>query len=61
MFVIDGFDLYDKLYEMSKKVSQDTSLSTNFRVCFKTTSRINYTEFAEIHPEFGNECYVWKV
>ena len=61
MSVMDGFDLYDKLYEMSKKVPQNTSLSNDFRVCFKTTSRINYTEFEEIHPEFGDECYVCKV
>jgi hypothetical protein len=25
-----------------------------------TASRINYTVLAEIHPEFGKECYVCK-
>ena len=58
--VIDGFDLYNNLYEISKKVQQDTSPSKDFRVCFMTASRINYTVLAEIHPEFGEECYVWK-
>ncbi|HJU58236.1 MAG TPA: response regulator [Nitrososphaeraceae archaeon] len=60
MSLMDGFDLYNKLYEMSKKVQQDTSSSNNFRVCFMTASRINYTALAEIHPEFGEECYVCK-
>ena len=37
MSVMDGFELYQKLYEMSKKVQQDTSPSSNdFRVCFMT-------------------------
>ena len=58
--VIDGFDLYNNLYEISKKVQQDTSSSNDFRVCFMTASRINYTVLAEIHPEFGEECYVCK-
>ena len=58
--VMDGFELYKKLYEMSKKVQQDTSSSNDFRVCFMTASRINYTVLAEIHPEFGEECYVCK-
>ena len=60
MSVIDGFDLYNKLYEISKKVQQDASPSNDFRVCFMTASRINYTVLAEIHPEFGEECYVCK-
>ena len=58
--VMDGFELYQKLYEMSKKVQQDTSSSNDFRVCFMTASRINYRVLAEIHPEFGEECYVCK-
>lgn len=60
MSVMDGFELYQKLYEMSKKVQQDRSSSNDFRVCFMTASRINYTVLAEIHPEFGEECYVCK-
>ena len=45
---------------MSKKLQQDTSPSNDFRVCFMTASRINYPALAEIHPEFGEECYVCK-
>ena len=56
MSVIDGFNLYDKLHEISKEV--DTP--KEFRVCFMT-SRINYKVLAEFHPEFGEECYVSKV
>jgi len=26
-----------------------------------TSSRINYKALAEVHPEFGEECYVSKV
>ena len=29
-------------------------------VCFMTSSVINYKVLAEIHPEFGEECYVSK-
>ena len=60
MSVIDGFDLYDKLHSLSKKVLQDTKPSNDFKVCFMTSSRVNYTALAEIHPEFGEECYVCK-
>ena len=31
-----------------------------FRICFMTSSVINYKALAEIHPEFGEECYVCK-
>jgi CheY-like chemotaxis protein len=60
MSVIDGFDLYNKLHDLSKKVQQDTSSSNDFRVCFMTSSRINYAVLAEMQPEFGEECYVSK-
>ena len=60
MSIMDGFELYQKLYEMSKKVQQDTSPSNDFRICFMTASRINYTVLAEIHPEVVEECYVCK-
>ena len=60
MSVVDGFDLYHKLHEISKKVQQDTSSSNDFRICFMTSSRINYKALSEIHPEFGEECYVSK-
>ena len=60
MSVMDGFDLYHKLHDLSKKVQQDTSPSNDFRICFMTSSRINYAALAEVHPEFGEECYVCK-
>ena len=60
MSVVDGFDLYNKLYDLSQKLRRDTSPSNDFRVCFMTSSRINYKVLAEIHPEFGQECYVCK-
>ena len=50
MSVVDGFDLYHKLHEISKKVQQDTSPSNDFRICFMTSSRINYAALAEVHP-----------
>jgi len=58
MSVMEGFNLYDKLHELSKKL-EDTP--KEFRVCFMTSSAINYKVLAEIHPEFGEECYVSKV
>ena len=60
MSVVDGFDLYHKLHELSPKALKDTSSSNDFRVCFMTSSRINYKVLAEIHLEFGEECYVSK-
>lgn len=60
MSVVDGFDLYNKLHDLSKKVVQDTSPSNYFRICFMTSSRINYKALSEAHPEFGEECYVSK-
>ncbi|MGE5634345.1 MAG: response regulator [Deltaproteobacteria bacterium] len=57
MSVMDGFSLYDKLHEIAKKV-EDTP--KEFRVCFMTSSVINYKLLAEIHPELGEECYVSK-
>ena len=57
MSVMDGFNLYDKLHEISKKV-EDTP--KEFRVCFMTSSVINYKVLSEIHPELGQECYVSK-
>jgi len=60
MSVMDGFDLYNKLHDLSKKLQQDTSPLNDFRICFMTSSRINYEVLSEIHPEFGEECYVCK-
>jgi CheY-like chemotaxis protein len=58
MSVVDSFDLYDKLKETSKKV--ENNKGKGFRICFITSSVINYKALAEIHPEFGEECYVCK-
>ena len=60
MSIMDGSDLYNKLHELSQKIQQDTSPSNDFMVCFMTVSRINYLALAEVHPEFGEECYVCK-
>ena len=57
MSVIDGFNLYNKINEISKKVEHTPK---EFRVCFMTSSVINYKVLAEIHPEIGEECYVSK-
>ena len=57
MSVMDGFNLYDKLHNISKKVEHTPK---QFRVCFMTSSIINYKVLAEIHPEIGKECYVSK-
>jgi len=59
MSLINGFDLYHKLYDISRKVKSKPS-KKEFRVCFMTSSVINYKVLAEIHPEFGEECYVCK-
>ena len=59
MSVMDGFDLYNKLHEISKK-AENKPTNKGFRICFMTSSRINYEALAEIHPEFGEECYVCK-
>jgi CheY-like chemotaxis protein len=60
MSLMDGFDLYHKLYDISKKVEGTSQSKKEFRVCFMTSSIINYKVLAEIHPEFGEECYVCK-
>ena len=57
MSVMDGFDLYNKLHGLSKRV-EDTP--QEFKICFMTSSRVNYKALAEMHPEFGEECYVSK-
>ena len=57
MSVMEGFNLYDKLHEISKKVEHTPK---EFRVCFMTSSVINYKVLGEIHPELGEEYYVSK-
>lgn len=58
MSMREGFDLYDKLREIEKKVKSDTI--KQFHICFMTTSRINYKALAEVYPNLGEECYVSK-
>lgn len=57
MSIIDRFNLYNKINEISKKIEHTPN---EFRVCFMTSSVINYKVLAEIHPEIGEECYVSK-
>jgi hypothetical protein len=57
MSIIDRFYLYNKINEISKKIEHTPN---EFRVCFMTSSVINYKMLAEIHPEIGEECYVSK-
>lgn len=56
--VMDGFNLYEKLRQLEKKVEGNPI--KEFRICFMTTSRINYKALAEVYPELGKECYVSK-
>jgi hypothetical protein len=56
MSIIERFNLYNKINEISKKIEHTPK---EFRVCFMT-SVINYKMLAEIHPEIGEECYVSK-
>jgi len=60
MSVMDGFDLYNKLHDLSKKLRHDTEPSNDFGVYFMISSRINYIALAEINLKFGEECYVCK-
>ena len=50
-------NFYEKLRKVSEKVE---GTPQEFKICFMTTSVINYRALAEIHPEFGQECYVSK-
>ena len=46
MSVVDGFDLYHKLVEISKKVEHTPS--KEFRISFMTLSLINFNALAEL-------------
>ena len=46
--IVDGFDLYHKLLRISKK--EDTP-SKEFRICFMTSSLINFNVLAELYFE----------
>jgi CheY-like chemotaxis protein len=56
MSVIDGFNLYNKINEISKV----EHTPKEFRVCFMTSSVINYKVLAEIHPEYEKSVMFQK-
>jgi CheY-like chemotaxis protein len=61
MSIVDGFDLYHKLLEISKKVEHTPS--KEFRIGFMTSSLINFNALAELYPSViaeEEECYVPK-
>lgn len=58
MSMREGFELYNKLREIEKKVKSDTI--KQFHICFMTASSINYKALAEVYPDLGEECYVSK-
>jgi hypothetical protein len=43
---------------MSKII--ETTPSKKRIVCFMKSSIINYKVLAKIHPDFGEECYIYK-
>jgi CheY-like chemotaxis protein len=53
MSIVDGFDLYHKLLEIYKNI-EDTS-SKGFRICFMTSSLINFNALAELYSEIAKE------
>ena len=57
MSVMDDFELYDRLHNVSEKIE---GTPQEFRICFMTTSTVNYKALAEVHPDFAQECYVNK-
>jgi CheY-like chemotaxis protein len=63
MSVMNGFDLYEKLLEPSKKAEEETQ-SKDFRICFLTSSFINLNALTELYSsemaEEEKECYVPK-
>lgn len=61
MSIVDGFDLYEKLLETSKKAEE--TQSKDFRICFLTSSLINLNALTQLYPSEmvkGEECYVPK-
>ena len=58
MSIVDGFDLYQKLLEISKV---QYSSPKEFRICFLTSSLINFNALTELYSsEMAKECYVPK-
>lgn len=60
MSIVDGFDLYQKLLEISKL---EHTPSKEFRIGFLTSSLINFNALTELYSEIEEEeeeCYVPK-
>jgi CheY-like chemotaxis protein len=64
MSIVDGFDLYEKLLETSKKGAEEETQSKDFRICFLTSSFINLNALTQLYSsEMAKEvegCYVPK-
>ena len=61
MSIVDGFDLYEKLLETSKKAEE--TQSKDFRICFLTSSFINLNALIQLYSSEmtkEEECYVPK-
>jgi CheY-like chemotaxis protein len=61
MSIVDGFDLYEKLLETSKKAEE--TQSKDFRICFLTSSFINLNALTQLYSSEmtkEEECYVPK-
>ncbi len=63
MSIVDGFDLYEKIRETSKKTEEETQ-SKDFRICFLTSSFINLNALTQLYSsemaKEEEECYVPK-
>jgi CheY-like chemotaxis protein len=63
MSIVDGFDLYEKLLETSKKGAEEETQSKDFRICFLTSSFINLNALTQLYSSEmakEEECYVPK-
>ena len=63
MSIVDGFDLYEKIRETSKKTEEEAQ-SKDFRICFLTSSFINLNALTQLYSsemaKEEEECYVPK-
>ena len=62
MSIVDGFDLYEKIRETSKKTEEEAQ-SKDFRICFLTSSFINLNALTQLYSSEmakEEECYVPK-
>jgi CheY-like chemotaxis protein len=64
MSIVDGFDLYKKILETSKKSEEEETQSKDFRICFLTSSFINLNALTQLYSsemaKEEEECYVPK-